>query len=149
MESRFDRYMKEVLDSVEQAETVCVIFPLLNQCLIYDDRHTADDPPRITVSPPLGSAERRLRQLNRARPNVPKATELTAFPWTGSVTSLVQAGIWDKMVKRMVDSGFPDAAEAHQSTLKELLAWERRFYVSMIKGEGPFHTLWSRAGEVR
>ena len=147
MESRFDRYMKEVLDSVEQAEIVCIIFPLLNQCLIYDDRHTEVDPPRITVSQPLGSAERRLRQLNRARPNVPRASELTAFPWAGSVTSLVQSGIWDKMVNRMIDSGFREAADACRTTVTELLAWERRFYVSMIRGDGPFHTLWSRAGE--
>ena len=146
MESRFDRYMREVLDSVEQAEIVCVIFPILNQCLIYDGRHLNDDPPRITISQPLGSAERRLRQLNRARPNVPKATELTAFPWAGTVTSLVQSGIWDKLINRVIASGFPAAADTFKTTLNELLAWEHRFFVSLISGEGPFHTLWSRRG---
>ena len=147
MESRFDRYMKDLMDSVQQAEIVCIIFPLLNQCLIYDGRYAAEDPPRITVSSPLGSAERRLRHLNRARPSLPKATELTAFQWSGSVTSLLQSGIWERLVKRMADSGFQEAADACQTTLTDLLSWERRFNISMIRGEGPFHTIWSRGGD--
>jgi hypothetical protein len=51
------------------------------------------------------------------------------------------------MVKRMADSGFQGAADACQSTLTDLLNWEHRFNVAMIRGEGPFQTLWSRNGE--
>ena len=145
MDPEFERNMQETMDSVENAEVVAIIFPLLGQCLIYDSRHTAEDPPRIAVSPPLGSAERRLRQLNQARPHLPRATDMTAIPWTASVASMARTGIWEAVVGRMVNSGFKSSGAACQAALDELLEWEYRANVAMIKGRGPFHTVWSRA----
>ena len=147
MENEFERNIREVMQSVEQAEVVCIIFPHLSQCLIFDSRHTAEDPPRVTVSPPLGSAERRLRDLNRARPHLPRAEGMVAVPWTESVRSMAQSRIWERIVARMVDSGFHSAAADCQTALDELLGWEYRANVAMIQGRGPFHTLWSRAAE--
>ncbi len=31
-----------------------------------------------------------------------------------------------------------------REALDELRQWERRSMVSMIRGQGPFHTIWSR-----
>ena len=147
MDKEFERQMQEVLDGVKTAEVVCIIFPHLSQCLVFDGRYTPEEPPRLAVSPPLGSIQRRLRQLNQARPYLPKVTQLTTIPWTEPVASLVRSGIWERLMARMIDSGFTSAVASCQAVLDELRAWEYRANVAMIRGHGPYHTIWSRVGE--
>ena len=105
-ESEYDREMAEVLQYAEEAEVVCVIMPLINQCLVYDSRNAEDDPPRIWVSAPLGSGERRLRHVNRARPHMPHARELAVIPWNGSVHGLEDSSVWEMLQRRMGSAGF-------------------------------------------
>ena len=147
MEPEFNRDMADILNDIDNAEVITIIMPFLGQCLVYDYRTTAEDAPLIMVSPPLGSAERRLRQLNQKRPNLPRAKEMVAVPWPGSVDSLVRSEIWDRLVQRVAETGFKDAVTSCQDALDELKKWERRSLAAMIRGEGPFHTLWSRAGK--
>ena len=149
MDREIERQMQEVLLSVEQAEVVCVIFPHFAQCLVFDSRSTAEDPPRMTVSPLLGSAERWLHQLNQARPHLPRAQGIVAIPWAYSVASMAGSAIWTRLVGRMVDSGFRSTVPACQEALDELLGWEHRANVDMVRGRGPFYTLWSAAHETR
>lgn len=146
-ERDFDREMAEALAHAEAAEVVCIILPMVNQCLVYDSRSGGgDDPPRLSVSAPLGSAERRLRHVNRARPDLPHARELAVLPWTGSINSLVASDIWEMLERRMNASGFDEMPSQADSALGELRQAERQTLVSMIKGQGPYHTLWSRTG---
>ena len=144
MEPEFNRDIGEILNEIDSAEVVTVIFPLLGRCLVLDSRSTADDPPLLTVVPQAGSGERRLHQVNQARPHLPEARGLAAIPWIGSVEALVRSGVWERLVHRMVDSGFKSAATACDRSLEELKRWEHRALVAMIRGRGPFHTLWSR-----
>ncbi|MCY4582696.1 MAG: hypothetical protein OXE50_07865 [Chloroflexi bacterium] len=145
-DQEYDREMAEAIEHAEASEVVCIILPLINQCLVYDNRSTADDPPRIAVSPPLGSAERRLRHVNRARPNLPHARELAAIPWVGSIRSLEESGVCDMLYRRVYGSGFDSAQRQYNEALDELRQWERRSTIAMIRGQGPYHTLWSRSG---
>ncbi len=140
----FDREMAEALENAEGSEVVCIILPTLNQCLVYDGRSAPGDPPRISVSAPLGSAERRLRHVNRARPEMRHARELAALPWTGSIGSFTESRIWRMLRERMENSGFEGAEDQCDDALRELRQWERRTLVTMIKGQGPYHTIWSR-----
>ena len=143
-DSEFDREMAEALQYAEEAEVVCVILPLINQCLVYDSRSAEEDPPRIWVSAPLGSGERRLRHVNRARPNLPHARELAVLPWTGSIHGLEDSGVWEMLQRRMGASGFSGALESCDRALRELQQWERQAMMSLITGQGPYHTLWAR-----
>ena len=145
MEPEFNRDMADILNDINDAEVITIIMPFLGQCMIYDYRMTLEDPPLVMVSPPLGSAERRLRQLNQKRPNLPRAKEMVAVPWPGSVDSLIRSEIWNRMVQRVVDTGFKDAIDACQNAVEELKKWERRSLSAMIRGDGPFHTLWSQS----
>ena len=146
MEQESSRELPEILRELDTAEAVTIIFPMIDQCLVLDGRGTVEDAPQLTVSPPLGSAERRLQQLNERRPHLPAITDLLAFAWTGSVESLVRSGVWDRLVRRMVDAGPEDAAASSQGCLEELKRWERRALGAMVQGRGPFHTVWSRTG---
>ncbi len=145
MDSDSGDELREFFKEIDSAVVVIVILPALGQCLVLDSRNTADDPPQMSVSPPLGSGERRLRELNRARPYLPEAQQLVAIPWTGTVDALVRSGVWQRLVDRMVESGSESAQQSCQSCLKELHRWEHTALVAMIRGQGPFHTLWSRA----
>ncbi len=142
----YDREMTEALQHAEASEVVCIILPLINQCLVYDSRSAQDDPPRISVSAPLGSADRRLRHVNRARPNMPHARELAVLPWSGSIQSFEGSGVWEMLQRRMQESGFEGAQGDCDTALNDLRQWERRAMMAMIKGQGPYHTLWSRTG---
>jgi hypothetical protein len=143
-DQEFDHEMAESLQNAEAAEVVCVILPLINQCLTYDSRSALDDAPRITVSAPLGSGERRLRHVNKARPHMDRARELAVLPWSGSINAFSNSKIWGMLQDRMLSSGYPSAERQCNDALDELRQWERRSMVSMIRGQGPFHTIWSR-----
>jgi hypothetical protein len=143
-DQEFDHEMAESLQHAEAAEVVCVILPIINQCLTYDSRSALDDPPRITVSAPLGSGERRLRHVNKARPHMDRARELAVLPWSGSINAFSNSKIWGMLQDRMLSSGYPNAERQCNDALDELHQWERRSMVSMIRGQGPFHTVWSR-----
>ena len=145
-EPEFDREMTEALENAEAAEVVCIILPTINQCLVYDSRTEADDPPRISVSAPLGSGDRRLRHVNKARPHLRHARELAVLPWTGSVGSFANSKIWGMLVDRMLGSGYDGTQAQCDEAMDELEQWERRSLMSMIRGQGPYHTIWSRTG---
>ena len=145
-EPEFDREMAEALENAEAAEVVCIILPVINQCLVYDSRSGQDDPPRITVSAPLGSGERRLRHVNKARPHLERARELAILPWSGSINAFEGSKIWGMLEDRAKSSGFDSLEKQASEALDELRQWERRSMVSMIRGQGPFHTIWSRSG---
>ena len=143
-EPEFDSEMAEALENAEAAEVVCIILPTINQCLVYDSRSGPDDPPRVTVSAPLGSGERRLRHVNKARPHMERARELAVLPWSGSVNAFANSRIWGMLQDRMQSSGYDNTIRQCDEALDELRQWERRSMVSMIRGQGPFHTIWSR-----
>ncbi len=143
----YDREMTEALQSAETAEVVCVILPVIDQCLVYDSRSATDDPPRISVSAPLGSGDRRLRHVNRARPDLPRARELSVIPWTGSIEAFAASRVWGLLERRMSNTGFEGTEEQAAGALSELRQWERRSLMAMIQGQGPYHTIWSRTGD--
>ena len=142
----YDREMAEAIERAETAEVVCVILPQINQCLVYDGRSAADDPPRLSVSPPLGSGERRLRHVNRARPNMPQARELAVLPWVNSIRSFEESEVWEMLQERMKASRFKGWRARCDEAMDEMRQWEKRSNVAMIRGQGPYHTLWSRGG---
>ncbi len=147
-ESDFDQEMAEALEHAEQAQVVCIIIPMINQCLVYDSRAKEGDPPTITVSAPVGSGERRLRHVNRARPHLPNARDLAVLPWTGSIQSFEKSAIWDMLERRLANApDFPELPHQGDRAMDELRQWERRALVSMIRGQGPYHTIWSRSAK--
>jgi hypothetical protein len=145
-ESEYDREMAEALENAETAEVVCVIMPIINQCLVFDSRTAVDDPPTISVSAPLGSGERRLRHVNRARPDLKHARELAVLPWSGSIGGFENSRIWGMLSDRMMGSDYDGTQAQCDEALHELRQWERQSMVAMIRGQGPYHTLWSRTG---
>ena len=43
----FDNEMAEAIEHAEAAEVVCVIIPMINQCLVYDSRTDVSAEPTV------------------------------------------------------------------------------------------------------
>ena len=144
MQSDSDHDMSEAIQKAERSDIICIILPFINQCLVLDGRQEENDPPKVYISPPLGSAERRLRQINQSRPHLKHARELAIIPWTNSISSLASSIVWDLIIRKVDESPNKSNKDVCGEALQELMQWERRALASMIRGHGPFHTLWSQ-----
>ena len=52
-DSEFEREMAEAIENAEIAEVVCVILPMINQCLVFDSRATKMIRPLLPFQPLL------------------------------------------------------------------------------------------------
>jgi hypothetical protein len=77
------------------------------------------------------------------RPDLPRPQDIIAIPWVGYVEAMKTSGLWEKVVARIEESGFPDAVAAAEVAFKELVRLERRELAQLIMGE-QYETLWAR-----
>ena len=83
-----------------------------------------------------------MRSIRRLRPGFPRLQNLTLIPWPRYVESLVSLGVWEKIVKRIEDSGDAKAIQACDAALTELRKLEREEMVAAISGDN-YQTIWS------
>ncbi|MDA1258965.1 MAG: hypothetical protein O3C10_14155 [Chloroflexi bacterium] len=132
-----------IVGHIDSAPTLSFFFPRLRRALIVDMRQGPEDGPYIRVLPMARSLHERLRGLKRARPHLPKATELVAIPWPIYVENMVRSGVWARVMKRIESAGSPDAMSAAESALTELRAIESQELTALIQG-GQYETIWAR-----
>ena len=142
MEGDFEVALQEVIDSVENAEVMSLFFPTFGKAVVIDTRSTEDEGPLIRIMPMVASPQERIRSLRRLRPGFPRVHNLTVIPWPRYVNSLVTLGIWDRIIKRFVDSGHQEAATACVAVLEELRRLEKEELAEVVRGQD-YHTLWS------
>ena len=134
--------LEEVFENIDQAEVVSISFPTFNKSAVFDTRSSEAEGPMIRVMPMVSSPRERIRSVRRLRPNFPRAKHLTVIPWHGYVNTLVQIGIWDRVVGRLTGSGQQDAAEVCSAILNELRQHEKTEMTAAVLGDN-YHTIWS------
>jgi len=144
MDGDFRINVGEILKNIGSMEVISIYFPLLRKTILIDTRFTVDDPPMVKVVPMASSVEERNRVLRRLRPHFPRPKAIAIVPWPKYVESLVQLGIWGKVLERLVDSGHKAAVQACDLALEEVYLLEREELSAVIKGEN-YHTLWARS----
>ena len=132
-----------IVRHIETAPTLSFFFPRLRRSLILDMRQGPEDGPFIRVLPMARSLHERLRSLKRARPHLPKATEIVAIPWPIYVENMVRSGVWARVMKRIESTGSSDALSAAEAALNELRAIESQELTALIRG-GQYETIWAR-----
>ena len=132
-----------VVHHVETAETMSFFFPMLRRSLVIDLRSSPGDGPLIRVMPVARSGGDRLRSLKRLRPHMPRPRNLVTIPWPVYADALVSAGVWDRLLARLAESGSQDALRAAAAALAELRQVERRELGALIRGE-QYETIWAR-----
>lgn len=141
MEGNFLFDIEHVIQNIGEAEVMSVFFPTFRRSLIIDTRHSEAAGPFVRLMPMARSPQDRMRSIRRMRPEFPRPTNLTLIPWQRYVSSLVESGVWDRIVERLGESGDPEAVAACEAALDELRRLERDELVAAITGQG-YHTLW-------
>ena len=141
MEGNFLFEIDEVLRNVQEAEVMSIFFPSFRRALIIDTRSNADDGPMVRLMPMASSPQDRVRSIRKLRPGFPRLQNLTLIPWQRYVDSLVNLGVWEKIVKRIEESGDPKAIQACDAALTELRRLERQELVAAISGDN-YQTIW-------
>ena len=142
MEGNFLFEIDEVLRNVQEAEVMSIFFPSFRRALIIDMRSNADDGPMVRLMPMASSPQDRVRSIRKLRPGFPRLQNLTLIPWQRYVDSLVNLGGWEKIVKRIEESGDAKAIQACDAALTELRRLERQELVAAISGDN-YQTIWS------
>ena len=142
MEGNFLFEIDEVLRNVQEAEVMSIFFPSFRRALIIDTRSNTDDGPMVRLMPMASSPQDRVRSIRKLRPGFPRLQNLTLIPWHRYVDSLVNLGVWEKIVKRIEESGDPKAIQACDAALTEMRRLERQELVAAISGDN-YQTIWS------
>ena len=127
---------------MDDAEVVSLFFPTLRKAVVIDTRSNEIDGPMIRIMPMVASPQERVRSITKLRSEFPRVKNLTLIPWPRYVDSLANLGLWDRVVKRLKDTGYDEAVSTCQEVLEELRRLEKVELASVVRGEN-FHTIWS------
>lgn len=143
MDNDYELDFGEIIETLRTAEVVTVRFLTISERLLIDNRHSEIDPPLVKLVPRVRSAEERFRSLKELRPRFHLPDKITSISWPKHVHSLVDHGVWSAIVERMVEAGFPRAAQQCEQVFEELLRLEQQEVRNAILGEG-YQSLWER-----
>lgn len=138
--------LDEIFKVVDSAEVLIIRLQIVaDQRLLVDARSTEIDPPLVRLVARASSVEERFRSLKQIRPRLPLPDKIMSFQWPKHVDVLAAAGVWDRIVQRMVASGHRGMQEMCDAVWAELVAAERREVIAAIRGGEGYQTLWERA----
>ncbi len=143
MDSEYLLDYDEVIQTVRTAEVLTFRFVIVSQRLLIDNRTSEIDPPLVKLVPRASSAEERFRSLKQLRPRFRLPEKISAISWPKFVNSLVERGVWDAIIQRILASGFSEAARDGDRVIQELRDLERQEIQNAIIGEG-YQALWEK-----
>ena len=137
--------VSEVNRNIDVADVIALYFPLLRKTLLMDMRANDVDGPMIRVVPMANTPEERFQSLLKMRPRFGRPESITIIPWPKYATSLVELGIWDRIVRRYADTGSPESVRECDRCHAELVKLEREELRRAITGD-QYETLWGQRG---
>ena len=141
LDGGFELDIEAVCENIAEAEVVTLYFPFLRKTLLVDTRSTERLGPLVRLVPMARSTAERFESLQRLRPELPKPESITMIPWGRRVASLRAAGVWDRLLARLSESGDRTALTAASECFAELRGLEDRELGDAIRGEH-YQTLW-------
>ena len=110
MDNEYHLDFDQILNTIRNAEVVAFRFVTVPMRLLIDNRSSEVDAPMVKLVPKVASAEERFKSLKMLRPRFKLPNKISAIWWPRYVASLEETGVWDAIVKRIADAGYPDAA---------------------------------------
>ena len=145
MSNDFGIELDEILRVIDTAEVLIIRFQMpTHRRLLVDLRSSDVDAPLLRLVERASSVEDRFRSLKQLRPRLPLPDRIMSFQWPRHIRMLDEVGVWERIVRRMTDSGHSGAGAMCQRVWKELVAAERAEEVSAILGGEGWQTLWER-----
>ncbi len=143
MDNDFAIDIDAILDAIEKADVITIRFLIVPHRLLIDARHSEVEGPLVKVVPRARSLEERFRAIKQLRPRFRLPDKISAVWWPKRVEALVDTGIWERIVWRVRDAGFPDAAQQCQQVLDDLICQERAEIQNAVTGTG-YQSLWPK-----
>lgn len=144
MNADFGIDIDEVRRVIDAAEVLVVRFAVTDRRLLIDTRTNENNGPMIKVVAPVASGEERFKALKIMRPRFRTPERILTFQWPRHARALVEAGLWDDMVRRLVALGWADTQAQCDEALRDLLAEDRKVEIAAITGDESFKTIWQK-----
>ena len=139
---RFD--IEKVKGHVESADVISIHLPILRRTVLVDTRYNNDTPPSIDLVPMASSLEERFTAIQAMRPDFPKPESLTALPWPGTSSGLIQFGVISCILGKFSHTPHAQPMRAKiQQVLSEIKSLERMEGIEAITGNG-YYPIWTR-----
>lgn len=141
--------IEAVIQNIDEAEVVTLHFPILRQTLLIDTRCTPPDRggvssgPLVRVVPMVNNTQERFETLREMRPGLPRPQSITMIPWARSVGALERAGVWGRVLARLVDCGDEQTLLAARRSYRQLRSFELAEMREAIVGR-QYRTIWRR-----
>src|SRR3990172_4472296 len=132
MDNEYQLDYEAVLKTVRTADVITVRFVTVPSRLLVDNRFSEVDSPLVKLVPRVNSAEERFKSLKMLRPRFKLPQKISAIWWPRPIETLRERGVWDAIVQRIVDNGYPEAAGECDELLEELRRMERMEIVNAI-----------------
>ncbi len=142
MDNDFSMDLRDLARTLDTHDVITMRFVTFGRRLLLDFRSTEIDGPFIKVVEPVKTARARYESLKELRPRFDSPEKIVAIAWPRFARSLGATEVWDAVMRRVVDTGHPEAVRMAERALGELQELELRAQRDAIRGEG-FRTLWS------
>ena len=142
MDNDFSMDLRDLARTIETNDVITMRFVTFGKRLLMDFRSTEIDGPLVKVVEPVRTARARYESLKETRPRFDMPEKIVAISWPRFARSLGSTDVWEAVMRRIVDSGHPEAVRAAERALEELRTLEAAAQRDAIRGEG-FRTLWS------
>lgn len=143
MDNEFLLDYDEIIKTIRAADVLTFRFVIVNQRLLIDNRSSEIDSPLVKLVARANSVEERYRSLKALRPRFRIPEKISAIWWPKFIDTMVDRGIWDAIVVRIKEGGFPEAARQCDDVIQELRKLEREEVGNAILGEG-YRALWEK-----
>jgi hypothetical protein len=143
MDNDFAIDIEAIFEVIDKADVITIRFLILPERLLIDTRRSESEGPLIKAVPRAASLEERFKSIKQLRPRFRLPEKITAIWWPKHVQELVTCGVWDRIVQRLTNAGFPQAAEHCQEILEELVRQEEQETINAIAGKD-YQCLWER-----
>src|SRR5687768_5304739 len=131
----------ETTKVIETADVFVVGFPNIPERLIVDTRWSDVEAPLVQVVEPSTGARQRLACLKRRRPTLGEPESFIFFPWPHSAGFMVETGVWEQIVKRVVGDYDPAVKTQCETAMRQLQNLEKAAMQAVLRGENCI-TLW-------
>jgi len=133
----------EIRKVIETADVFVVGFSNIPERLIVDTRWNSSEAPLVQVVEPTSGARQRLAWLKRRRPSLGEPESFIFFPWPHSAGFMVETGIWDDVIRRVVGDYDPAVKAQCDIAITQLQNLEHAATLAVLRGDNCI-TLWPR-----
>lgn len=144
MDHPYRLFHTRIIEAVQSAEVMSLIFPRFGKVLVLDLRHTLEIPPWVDVDDMVANPQERLVRLEERRPLLPMPEEFRIAAWVGSVDSLKESGVADAMLERCSETGDAEIVSQCRGAIQLLDTYERAHLRAVVRGTLS-RTIWQRA----